>query len=88
MCWVRGPSSRTAMLLLSGSLATQSHSTCVALRSLVRSSSSCTCATTSWRKERWCKYCACSPARTRKARDGGMPDVKDALGCRQIQPFG
>jgi hypothetical protein len=53
-------------------MASQSHSTCVAQRSLVRSSSNCRCGRWRLRKQCSCKVCACSPARVRKAGDGRL----------------
>ena len=43
MCWVRGPRTSTGSSLVHGSMASQSHSTCLALHSRVRSSSNCRC---------------------------------------------
>jgi hypothetical protein len=40
------------------------------------------------RWERSCRVCACSPARDRKAGDGGLSVAEDPFGSRKIQPFG
>ncbi len=40
------------------------------------------------RCERWCKVCAYSPARVRKASDGGLPVAEDTLCSGRIQPKG
>jgi hypothetical protein len=69
-------------------MANQSQSTCVEQRSLVRSSSNWRCGSRRLQKERWCKVCAYSPARVRKARDGGLAVAEDTLGSGRVQPKG
>src|SRR5438067_7578369 len=69
-------------------MASNSQSTCVELRSRVRSSSSWRCGSRSWQKKRSCKVRACSPARvsqvvivacrkpkTRSAAEGSSPSA-------------
>ena len=85
---VRGPRYSTGRSFVQGSMASQSHSSWVELRSLVRSSSSWRCGRWRWQKKRSCKVCACSPARVRKARDGGLSVAKDPFGSGRVQPFG
>jgi hypothetical protein len=88
MFCVRGPSWSTGRSFVQGSIANHSHSTCVALRSLVRSSSNWRCGSQRLRKKRSCKVCACSRARDRKAGDGGLPVAEDPFGRGSIQPTG
>ena len=40
------------------------------------------------RWERSCRVCACSPARVRKARDGGLSVTENTLSSGRVQPFG
>jgi hypothetical protein len=99
MCHVLG--SRTQMedgreARVQGSMASQSHSTCLAQRSLVRRSSTCRCGSRRWKKKRLCKVCACSPARvsqvmmvacrepkTREAADGSSPSASARSAARR-----
>jgi hypothetical protein len=46
------------------------------------------CGSQRLRKKHSCKACACSPARDRKARDGGLTVAEDTFGRGSIQPFG
>src|SRR5215472_2956631 len=88
MCWVRGPSWRTGRSLVRASMANHNQRICLALRSLVRSSSNCTCGICRLRKQRSCMVCACEPARVnqvvmvacrlpkiREAADGSSPSA-------------
>jgi hypothetical protein len=83
---VRGPRWSTGTSFVRGSIANQSHSTCVEQRNLVRSSSNWRCGSWKLLKERSYKVCACSPARDRKAGDSGMLIAEDPLSGRRVQP--
>jgi len=89
MVWVRGPSSSTGSILVRGSRASHRKThLCGAAQPGAQQWSTCTCA--SWRLQikRSCKSCACTPARVRKAGDGGLSGAEDPCGRRGIQPFG
>ncbi len=83
MFCARGPRWRTGRSFVQGSMASQSHSSCVELRSLVRRSSSWRCGSRRWQKKRSCKVCACSPARVRKAGDAGLSGALRHVGPRK-----
>ena len=85
---VREPRWSAGRSLVQGSIASHTRSTCFELRSRVRSSSRCRFGRWRRRKERSCKSCACSPARVRKAGDGGLSKAEDPLGGGRIEPFG
>jgi hypothetical protein len=87
-CCVRGPSSSTGRIFVRGSMANQSHCTCLWLRSLVRSSSNCRCGSHRRQKKRSCMVCACSKAACEPPGNRGLSKVEDAFGRRRIQSFG
>jgi hypothetical protein len=87
-CSVRGPRESTGRILVQGSMASHSQSTCVEQRNLVRISSNCRCGRCRLWKDRSWKSSACLPARVRKAGDGGLTGAEDPFGSRKIQPFG
>ena len=88
MCCVRGPSWSTGRILVQGSMASHSQSTCVAQRSRVRSSSNWRCGSCRCAEEVLVQGLSMLASARQPGGDGGLPKAEDPLGSRRIQPFG
>jgi hypothetical protein len=83
MFCVRGPRESTGRIFVEGSMASQSHSTCLAQRSWVRSSSNWRCGKWRWKKKRSCRVCAHGTERLvmaacRKPKTRGASEVSSS----------